>query len=74
MSEQRIQESLPRMRVPTKKAAIRQVALTLNEATGVDESHLTPAERKRLEWALMEVQQRLLKMAGANGDGADGEE
>lgn len=61
------------VRIPTKKAAIRQVALALNEhlsaqppeeLAGVAGVRMTPAEYGRLDWAVAEVRTRLLKLAG----------
>jgi hypothetical protein len=61
------------VRIPTKKAALRQVALKLNErlavqpaedAAGLAGATLTPAEYGRLDWAVAQIRTRLLKLAG----------
>jgi hypothetical protein len=67
--------SYERVRIPNKKAALRQVAShvaglvgasDLEEATGLSETAdgLTAAEVKRLFWASEEIQRRLYAMGG----------
>jgi hypothetical protein len=62
------------VQVPNKPAALRQVARHLgahlhacagyDEAAGLDENTLTPAEIRRLDWAVDEVLRRLYAMGG----------
>lgn len=64
--------TIERTRIPSKRAALNQVAAHLigwlnsadglQEAAGVDEAHLTPAERGRVRWALEDIHHRLLKL------------
>ena len=63
------------VQIPNRKTALRQVARHMasnlqasadyDEAAGVDEDSLTPAEMRRLDWAVDEVLRRLHAMGGA---------